>query len=170
MGFSDDDNNRVFLILKLSFDHLPTPSLKQCFAYCANFQDYNIRKEEVIQHWMAKGFLESSKGSCTVMEDIGDMYFNILLASSFFQDARKDVYGNIISCKMCDLVHDLVLSIIKSETLILERASMDNVHTRFIFPLCWPNNTKNFICWRWFLKITHLSFRLCLLWKYIIKF
>ncbi|XP_065626595.1 putative disease resistance protein RGA3 [Quercus suber] len=76
---------------------------------------------------MAEGFLESSKGSCTMMEDIGNSYFNILLATSFFQDARKDEYGNIISCKMHDLVHDFALSIIKSKTLILEGASMDNV-------------------------------------------
>ncbi|XP_065626590.1 putative disease resistance protein RGA3 [Quercus suber] len=123
----DDDTNRFFPILRLSFDNLPTPALKQCFAYCANFQDYNIRKDEVIQHWMAEGFLESSNGSCMMMEDIGNLYFNILLETSFFQDARKDEYGNIISCKMHDLVHDFALSIIKSETLILEGASMDNV-------------------------------------------
>uniref|UniRef100_A0A7N2MT54 BED-type domain-containing protein n=1 Tax=Quercus lobata TaxID=97700 RepID=A0A7N2MT54_QUELO len=123
----DDDTNRFFQILRLSFDNLPTPSLKQCLAYCANFQDYNIRKDEVIQHWMAEGFLESSNGSRTMMEDIGNSYFNFLLATSFFQDARKDEYGNIISCKMHDLVHDFALSIIKSETLILEGASMDCV-------------------------------------------
>ncbi|KAL4632534.1 hypothetical protein ACB092_04G058100 [Castanea dentata] len=123
----DDDTDRFFRILRLSFDNLSTPSLKQCFAYCANFQDYNIRKDEVIQHWMAEGFLESSKGICMMMEDIGNFYFNILLATSFFQGARKDEYGNIISCKMHALVHDFALSIIKSETLILERASMGDV-------------------------------------------
>ena len=62
-----------------------------------------------------------------MMEDIGNLYFNILLASSFFQYARKDEYGNIISCKMHDLVYDFALSIIKSKTLSLEGASMDNV-------------------------------------------
>ncbi|XP_050255404.1 putative disease resistance protein RGA4 isoform X2 [Quercus robur] len=123
----DDDTDRFFRILRLSFDNLPTPSLKQCFAYCANFQDYNIRKDDVIQRWMAEGFLESSKGSCMMMEDIGNLYFNILLVTSFFQDARKDEYGNIISCKMHDLVHDFALSILKSKTLILEGASMDDV-------------------------------------------
>jgi hypothetical protein len=78
---------------------------------------------------MAEGFLEPSKESNMEMEDIGNMYFNILLATSFFQNARKDAYGNIISCKMHDLVHDLALSISKSEIQILEEESVDNVRS-----------------------------------------
>ncbi|XP_065617753.1 putative disease resistance protein RGA4 isoform X1 [Quercus suber] len=123
-----DDNNGVFHILKLGYDHLRTPSLKRCFAYCAIFpKDYIMKKDEVIQHWMAEGFLEPSKEGNTVMEDIGNTYFNILLATSFFQNATKDVYGDITSCKMHDLVHDFAISISKSEILILEEDSMDNV-------------------------------------------
>ena len=111
-------------MLKLCFDHLPTPSLKRCFAYCAIFsKDYDMRKDEVIQYWMVEGLLELGKEANMVMEDIGNMYFNILLATSFFQNARKDAYGNIISCKM----HDFSLSISKSKTLILEGDSVDNV-------------------------------------------
>ena len=34
---SINKNNGVLPILKLSFDHLPTPFLKQCFAYCSIF-------------------------------------------------------------------------------------------------------------------------------------
>ena len=125
----DDDNNGVFCILKLGFDHFPIPSLKRCFAYCAIFpKDYEMKKDELVQHWMAEGFLELSKENNMVMEDIGNMYFNILLITSFFQNARKDAYGNIISCKMHDLVHDFALSISKSETLILKGDSVDNIN------------------------------------------
>ena len=60
---------------------------------------------------MAEGFLEPSKEANMVMEDIGNMYFNILLATSFFQNATKDAYGDIISCEMHDLVHDFAISI-----------------------------------------------------------
>ncbi|XP_065617776.1 putative disease resistance protein RGA3 [Quercus suber] len=124
----NDDNNGVFHILKLGYDHLRTPSLKRCFAYCAIFpKDYDMKKDEVIQHWMAEGFLGPSKEANMVMEDIGNMYFNILLATSFFQNATKDAYGEIISCKMHDLVHDFAISISKSEILILEGDSVDNV-------------------------------------------
>ena len=62
-----------------------------------------------------------------MMEDIGNAYFNILLATSFFQNARKGVCGDIISCKMHNLVHDFAISISKSEILILEGDSVDKL-------------------------------------------
>ncbi|XP_050241562.1 putative disease resistance protein RGA3 isoform X2 [Quercus robur] len=109
--------NEILSILKLSFDHL-SPSLKSCFSYCAIFpKDYEMGKEELIQHWMAEGFLQPSQGNSSEMEDIGNDYFDILLANSLFQDKKRDDFGDIISCKMHDLVHDLALSISKWETL-----------------------------------------------------
>ncbi|KAM4113676.1 hypothetical protein ACJW30_04G013900 [Castanea mollissima] len=121
-------SNEMLPILKLSFDHLPSPSLKQCFAYCSIFpKDYRINKEELIQLWMAEGFLQPSLGSCLVMEDIGNMCFDILLGNSLFQGEEKDDYDNIIICKMHDLVHDLALLVSKSETLILNEDLVDDI-------------------------------------------
>ncbi|XP_050243098.1 putative disease resistance protein RGA4 isoform X1 [Quercus robur] len=114
------DNYEILPILKLSFDRLYPPSLKSCFTYCAIFpKDYKMEKEELIQHWMAEGFLQLYPGR-SIMEDIGNEYFNILLGNSLFQDIERDDYGDIFSCKMHDCVHDLALSISKWETLHLE--------------------------------------------------
>ncbi|KAM3750113.1 hypothetical protein ACB098_04G012800 [Castanea mollissima] len=125
---SPHGSNEMLPILKLSFDHLPLPSLKQCFAYCSIFpKDYEINKEELIQLWMAEGFLQPNQGSCLVMEDVGNMYFDILLANSLFQDEQKDDYDNIIICKMHDLVHDLALLVSKSETLILNEDLVEGI-------------------------------------------
>ncbi|XP_030940106.1 putative disease resistance protein RGA1 [Quercus lobata] len=94
-------------------------------------KDYVMDKEELIQHWMAEGFLQPSQGSDLVMEDIGFMYFDILLANSLLQDVEKDAYDNIVSCKMHDLVHDLALLVSKFETLIVDRDSeVDISHFR----------------------------------------
>ncbi|CAK9139709.1 unnamed protein product [Ilex paraguariensis] len=112
--------NGVQPILKLSFDHLPSPSLKQCFAYCSIFiKDCRMEKDQLIQQWMAHGFLQPQEGSKS-MEDIGNDNFHILLENSLFQDLERDDYEIIRYCKMHDLVHDLAQSISKSECFALE--------------------------------------------------
>ncbi|XP_012090562.1 disease resistance protein RGA2 [Jatropha curcas] len=107
-----DKEIRIESILRISFDRLPSP-LKPCFVYCSIFPKSTLmKKEELVQLWMAEGLLGPSNE-----EHIGEMYFNELLLNSFFQDVERDIYENITSVKMHDLVHDLALSISKFETV-----------------------------------------------------
>lgn len=109
------NENDVLSILRLSVDHLPNSSLKQCFAYFSKFpKGFNFEKEQLIQIWMAEGFIQPSDQAGTeTMEDLGDKYFNILLARSLFQDIVKDENGKITHCKMHHLLHDLAYSVSK---------------------------------------------------------
>ncbi|KAI3940749.1 hypothetical protein MKW98_030068, partial [Papaver atlanticum] len=108
---------QVIRVLKLSYDHL-APHLKQCFAYCSLIpKGVVISRKRLIQLWMAEGFLNSSRPS-TEMEKVGNEYFNSLLENSFFQDEQKHELGDIKSCKMHDLVHDLAQSVAKNECAI----------------------------------------------------
>ncbi|CAN6715942.1 unnamed protein product [Malus baccata var. baccata] len=109
-----EGEDRIFLVLKLSFDELRSPSLKQCFAYCSMFvQDDIIYKEDLIQLWMAQGLLQPSHNES--MEDVGNENFNILLENSFFQDV--EMWGNTVySCKMHDLMHNLAEHVSKSQS------------------------------------------------------
>ncbi|CAB4299705.1 unnamed protein product [Prunus armeniaca] len=56
-----EGEERILSVLKLSFDELKPPSLKQCFAYCSMFvKDFQIRKCDLINLWMAQGLLYPS--------------------------------------------------------------------------------------------------------------
>ncbi|GKV52168.1 hypothetical protein SLEP1_g58759 [Rubroshorea leprosula] len=119
-NLDSEDGKWILSILKISFDHL-LPPLKKCFSYCSIFpKDFRIGKDDLVQLWMAQGFLHQPNESSRTMEEIGDAYFNYLLSNSLFQDLEKNGYGDIIFCKMHDVVHDLALAVSKDETLILE--------------------------------------------------
>ncbi|CAI9117985.1 OLC1v1019482C1 [Oldenlandia corymbosa var. corymbosa] len=46
-----------------------------------------------------------------LMEDVGSIYYDILLKSSLFQGARRDDDNNIITSRMHDIVHDFALEV-----------------------------------------------------------
>ncbi|KAJ9685216.1 hypothetical protein PVL29_017301 [Vitis rotundifolia] len=90
--------------LILSYHHLSLP-LKYCFAYCSIFpQDHQFYKEKLILLWMAEGLLHPQQNEGRRIEEIGESYFDELLAKSFFQKS----IGTEGSCfVMHDLIHEL---------------------------------------------------------------
>ncbi|XP_038901555.1 putative disease resistance protein RGA3 [Benincasa hispida] len=118
-----EEENFIFSILKLSVDRLPSSSLKQCFAYCSIFpKDFWFTKQELIRMWIAQGFLQPQEGRNTTMENVGDVYFRILLSRCLFQDVVKDEQGIITNCKMHDLVHDIAIAISRDQNLQLNHS------------------------------------------------
>ncbi|KAL0456362.1 UNVERIFIED_CONTAM: Disease resistance protein SUMM2 [Sesamum latifolium] len=127
-GFSDSnrDASGVLQVLTVSFDRLPSPLLKKCFAFCSIFyEDEEIEKERLIQLWMAEGLLAENDGND--MESLGSRVYDILLQNSFLQEAVKDDYGNVKRSKMHDLVHDLACSVSKTESFNVKNRNADNV-------------------------------------------
>ncbi|KZV39563.1 hypothetical protein F511_31395 [Dorcoceras hygrometricum] len=114
----------VLQVLKVSFDRLPSSLLKKCFAYCSIFRKgEKIKRERLIQLWMAEGFLcGSSDGTDHDMESRGDKVYHILLQNFFLHEAVKDKYGRIKYSKMHDLVHDLSTFVAKAKP-----CNVDNV-------------------------------------------
>ncbi|GLT64768.1 hypothetical protein SLA2020_372390 [Shorea laevis] len=137
-GELQEEDGEILSILKLSFDRLPEPALKQCFAFCSIFpKDCVMQRQKLIELWIAEGFIQSPEGSCKSMEDIGNEYFNDLLSYSLFQDVESDDELEDLTCRMHDLIHDLAQSVSKHETVILETISKCNIpnhvqHLNFI--------------------------------------
>ena len=122
LSFKDNDlskipqnENDILPILKLSYNHLPS-HLKQCFAYCNLFpKNYKIEKSSLIKMWMAQGFIMLyDEKQC--LEDVGHGYLMDLLWRSFFQDVEEDELGNISTFKMHDLMHDIAIQVMGSES------------------------------------------------------
>lgn len=128
----------VLSTLMLSYKHLPSLSLKQCFAYSAIFQkDSTMEKDKLIQLWMAQGWIKCSKEDQLEMEEVGNNFFNILLRNSLFQDVEKDEYGNVRTCKMHDLVHDLALHVSKDFCLTMDPRDMnDDIKATHLSLIC----------------------------------
>lgn len=116
-----DDKNYILPSLLLSYDHLRSLSLKQCFAYCAIFpKDSIMTKDELIALWVAQGFLDKVDSALT-LEKRGEKYIKTLLNNSFLQeeetfDIKRGNYTH--ACKMHDLVHDLALHISQNDLLV----------------------------------------------------
>ncbi|MBA0876225.1 hypothetical protein Goshw_011611 [Gossypium schwendimanii] len=101
-----EEKIEIMPALRLSYLHLPS-HLKQCFVYCAIFpKDYEFDKDELVQLWMAEGFLQQPKGG-TQMEDLGLKCFNELLSRSFFQQSNSSQTRFV----MHDLINDLAKSV-----------------------------------------------------------
>ncbi|XP_027082328.1 putative disease resistance protein RGA3 [Coffea arabica] len=108
----------VMQILKLSFDNLPSRNIKKCFAHWSIFhKDSQIKRNMLIELWMAEGFLQADVKNQT-MEEIGMNYLRILLQSSLLEEITDRL---ITSYRMHDLVHDLAGSMSKSTKVIIDR-------------------------------------------------
>ncbi|XP_058721718.1 putative disease resistance protein RGA4 [Vicia villosa] len=128
----DQHNDKIFSILKLSYDHLPA-FLKKSFAYCSLFpKGYVFEKKSLIQLWVAEGFIQQSN-DVRCVEDVGHEYFMSLLSMSFFQDVIIDDCGGVSTCKMHDLMHDLAHLIAGSEYAVAEGEEANIVNrTRYL--------------------------------------
>ncbi|CDP11188.1 unnamed protein product [Coffea canephora] len=116
-------------VLKLSYDNLPSISLKQCFLYCSIFPKGSLmEKDELIQLWTAQGLLNPPQGRNLSMEDLGAEYLGILVGTSILQDAELDEADGKKFYKMHELLHDLALSLSKYQCSIMEGENVATNH------------------------------------------
>lgn len=94
-------------ILNLSYKNLPQ-HLKTCFLYLGMFpEDSEIYRHELVSLWIAEGFI--SKASGQNPKQIAISYFNELVNMSLIQPVQIDMHGAVITCKVHDMLLDLIL-------------------------------------------------------------
>ncbi|KAG6495195.1 disease resistance protein RGA2-like [Zingiber officinale] len=103
------EEEKLFAILKLSYNVLPLPS-KKCFAFGSLFpKDFKMQKEKLIKLWIANGFA-SSEGNFEA-ETVGNCIFDDLVSRSFILLAPVQYDPDVTECMMHDLMHDLARSV-----------------------------------------------------------
>ncbi|KAM3245347.1 hypothetical protein ACQJBY_056586 [Aegilops geniculata] len=113
--FSD---STVLPSLKLSYNTL-TPYLRLCFAYCGIFpKGHNISKDDLIQQWIALGFIEPSNNFSAIQ--LGEKYVRQFLGMSFLQHSKLTKRSAKTVFTMHDLVHDLARSVITEELVVFD--------------------------------------------------
>lgn len=104
----DDSVEEMRRILSLSYDDLPH-HLKTCLLYLSIFpEDYEIQRDRLIRRWIAEGFINTEGGQD--LEEIAERYFNDLINRSMIQPVKIQFDGRVDSCRVHDMVLDLLIS------------------------------------------------------------
>jgi hypothetical protein len=103
-------------ILNLSYINLPY-CLKTCMLYLGIYpEDYTIDKNDLTRQWVAEGFICKDHGIDP--EDIAKSYFNELINRSMIQPVDTDFNGDVMSCRVHDMMLDLILHKSREENFI----------------------------------------------------
>ncbi|EMS51596.1 Disease resistance protein RPM1 [Triticum urartu] len=76
-------------------------------------EDFEIKRRRVVERWIAEGFIIARSG--VSLEDVGNSYFIDLINRSLIQAARVNIHGIVKSCRVPDIVRDVMISISRDE-------------------------------------------------------
>uniref|UniRef100_A0A0E0HB55 NBS-LRR-like resistance protein n=1 Tax=Oryza nivara TaxID=4536 RepID=A0A0E0HB55_ORYNI len=111
----------------LSYEELP-PHLKQCFLYCSLFpKDEVIRRGDIVQMWMAEGFVQDEVSNSFLLEDLGFEYFNELASRNLLEQKRE--FYDHSACTMHDIVRYFAQSVGKEEGILLTEGQNTSIPT-----------------------------------------
>uniref|UniRef100_J3ND83 NB-ARC domain-containing protein n=1 Tax=Oryza brachyantha TaxID=4533 RepID=J3ND83_ORYBR len=103
-------------ILSLSFYDLPS-NLKTCFLYLSVYpEDSEIKVDELIWTWAAEGFIHVKHGQG--IRELGHSYFIELINRSMIQPAYILRDGRIWTCRVHDMVLDLIRALSVDENFV----------------------------------------------------
>jgi len=113
-------------VLTLSYNHLPS-RLKPCFLYLSIFpEDYEIKRSHLVHRWIAEGFVRAKVG--TTIDEVGKEYFDELISRSMIQSSELGMEGSVKTCRVHDIMRDIIVSISREENFVhLVQSNGNNV-------------------------------------------
>uniref|UniRef100_A0A453QF59 NB-ARC domain-containing protein n=2 Tax=Aegilops tauschii subsp. strangulata TaxID=200361 RepID=A0A453QF59_AEGTS len=103
-------------MVTLSYNHLPS-HLKSCFLYLSIFpEDFEIKRRPLVDRWIAEGFIKA-RGRVNI-EDVGKSYFIELINRSMIIPSRVNVEGTVKSCRVHDIMRDVMVSVARDENFV----------------------------------------------------
>uniref|UniRef100_N1R0I2 Disease resistance protein RPM1 n=1 Tax=Aegilops tauschii TaxID=37682 RepID=N1R0I2_AEGTA len=103
-------------MVTLSYNHLPS-HLKSCFLYLSIFpEDFKIKRRRLVERWIAEGFIITTGKSRA--EEVGNSYFDELINRSLIQSVKVNIEGTVKSCRVHDIIRDVMLSICRDENFV----------------------------------------------------
>ncbi|KAK2969084.1 hypothetical protein RJ640_020395 [Escallonia rubra] len=111
LGDELESNEQVGCLKRMAFhSYSALPShLKVCWLYLSIFpEDYEIEKTRLIRLWIAEGFVQVREGK--TLEEVAENYLNNLVNRSLVQVARTTIDGRLRTCRVHDILRDMILS------------------------------------------------------------
>jgi len=103
-------------VVTLSYNHLPS-CLKPCLLYLSIFpEDYEIKRSHLVGRWIAEGFVRAKVG--TTIDEVGKEYFDELISRSMIQSSRLGMEGSVKTCRVHDIMRDIIVSISREENFV----------------------------------------------------
>ncbi|XP_052137422.1 disease resistance protein RGA5-like [Oryza glaberrima] len=102
------DIDKMKRILSLSYSDLPN-HLKTCLLYLSMYpEDYEINVQQLVRRWRAEGFIKVNCGRNLM--DEGESYLYELINRSLIQPVVIGIDGRAMTCRVHDIVLDLIVS------------------------------------------------------------
>ncbi|KAG0528881.1 hypothetical protein BDA96_05G050800 [Sorghum bicolor] len=103
-------------VVTLSYNHLPS-HLKPCLLYFSIFpEDYEIKRSHLVHRWIAEGFVRAKIG--TTIDEVGKEYFDELISRSMIQSSKLGIEGSVKTCRVHDIMRDIIVSISREENFV----------------------------------------------------
>ncbi|XP_034903984.1 disease resistance protein At4g27190-like [Populus alba] len=116
-----DIDDKVFRLLRFSYDRLGDLALKQCLLYCALFpEDDIIAREELIGYLIDEGIIKGKRSRGDAFDESNTM-LNRLEYVCLLESAQMG-FNDIRRVKMHDLIRDMATQILQDESQVMVKA------------------------------------------------